>query len=57
MLMDISFKTTNPVSAHNHTDEAGHLGKFSSFLKKRRSSGENAQGMLEARLRCEWLRF
>ena len=57
MMMDISFKTANLVSTHNHTDEAGHLGKFSAFLKKWRSLGKNAHGMLEGGLRCEWLRF
>ena len=50
-------KIANLVSAHNPTDEAGHLGKFSSFVKKWQQLGKHAHGMLEARLRCEWLRL
>jgi hypothetical protein len=57
MEMDISPKTGNLVSAHNYSDEASHLGKFSSFLKKWRSSGKNTHVMFEGGLRCEWLRL
>jgi len=57
MLMDTSFKTANLVSVHIHTGEAGHLGKFSAFVKKWQSLGKNAHGMLGGGLRCEWLRF
>ena len=53
----MSFKTTHLGSVCNQTDEAGPLGKFSSFLKNWRKSGEPAHGMLEGGLRCEWLRF